>query len=312
MTNYKSAIGQQLLDVPMGDMIRQMATAIADAQLALDKSSIDVAAMMGGHSLVLAADGEPETQDLGPGYTVIDGKTYRDTRVYFGFTDEVQSPGTRGVAKLTFSFAADAPATTEVTVTSDTSFVFGGVTWRPRETTTLKAGAMFAVVIQDVPTVQTLAANGWTSSLPTLTVIDAVAQTAALAPVITRKPSLVSMLELGFAPTFYQFVDTIIEVKIAIKITVENTSNFASRATTDTKKANYSKGLFGRSGNSSTTVCATQVDASYSQKYNYSAEGSSLLRTKLVPIPPPAILEERVRALFEANKANPKANQTPT
>ena len=30
----------------------------------------------------------------------------------------------------------------------------------------------------------------------------------------------------------------------------------------------------------------TTVDASYSSKYNYSAEGSSLLRTRLVPVPP--------------------------
>lgn len=311
MTNYKSAIGQQLLDVPMGDMIRQMATAIADAQLALDKSSIDVAAMMGGHSLVLAADGEPETQDLGPGYTVIDGKTYRDTRVYFGFTDEVQTPGTRGRADLELEFKGSSPPT-EVNLTIDSVFQFGGVNWRPVADTTIKTGNMAVQVIQDAPTTQTPAKTGWTSPLPSLEVKEVAAVVPGVSPLITRKPSLVSMLELGFAPTFYQFVDTIIEVKIAIKITVENTSNFASRATTDTKKANYSKGLFGRSGNSSTTVCATQVDASYSQKYNYSAEGSSLLRTKLVPIPPPAILEERVRALFEANKANPKANQTPT
>ena len=33
-----------------------------------------------------------------------------------------------------------------------------------------------------------------------------------------------SMMELGFSPTFYQFIDTIIEVKIAIKMTREYTS----------------------------------------------------------------------------------------
>ncbi len=32
-----------------------------------------------------------------------------------------------------------------------------------------------------------------------------------------RVPTRLSMLELGFAPVFYQFVDTIIEVKIAIE-----------------------------------------------------------------------------------------------
>ena len=42
------SIGQQLLNVPMGDMIRQMAFAIADAQLELDESSIRVAELMSG------------------------------------------------------------------------------------------------------------------------------------------------------------------------------------------------------------------------------------------------------------------------
>ena len=45
------------------------------------------------------------------------------------------------------------------------------------------------------------------------------------------------------------------------------------------------------------------VSASFSSKYQYSAEGSSLMRTKLVPIPPPALLEERIRALIAAKGA---------
>ena len=34
------------------------------------------------------------------------------------------------------------------------------------------------------------------------------------------------------------------------------------------------------------------MDATYSSKYNYSAEGSSLLRTRLVPVPPNAIIAQ--------------------
>ena len=41
------------------------------------------------------------------------------------------------------------------------------------------------------------------------------------------------------------------------------------------------------------------VSAAFASKYQYSAEGSSLLRTKLVPVPPPAILQERMRRLAE-------------
>ena len=45
------AIGQELLNVPMGDMIRQMAFAIADAQVQLDESSLRVAEMMSGRRI---------------------------------------------------------------------------------------------------------------------------------------------------------------------------------------------------------------------------------------------------------------------
>ena len=53
------AIGQDLLNVPMGDMIRQMALAIADAQIQLDESSMQVAEMMSGTALERDQDGNP-------------------------------------------------------------------------------------------------------------------------------------------------------------------------------------------------------------------------------------------------------------
>ena len=104
-------------------------------------------------------------------------------------------------------------------------------------------------------------------------------------------PVQASMLELGFVPTFYQFIDTIIEVKIAIKITTE-------RSTTKTTKGTKRTFSISRRG---IRITSTPVDATYSSKYSYSAEGSSLLRTKMAPVPPPAILEERIRLLLEAN-----------
>src|SRR4051812_43685231 len=103
------AIGQELLNVPMGDMIRQMAFAIADAQVQLDESSLRVAEMMSGNRI------------------------------------------DRDVA--------------------------GNATGSPIDTTILFDGARL------------------------------------------------SMLELGFTPTFYQFIDTVIEVKIAIKISLEVASS---------------------------------------------------------------------------------------
>jgi hypothetical protein len=101
-----------------------------------------------------------------------------------------------------------------------------------------------------------------------------------------------SLLELGFTPTFYQFVDTIIEVKVSINIAREST---AARSSVDVN-SNLELGGNLVTGFSAGLKVAT-VSASFAAKYQYSAEGSSLLRTKLVPVPPPAILQERMRRL---------------
>jgi hypothetical protein len=107
------------------------------------------------------------------------------------------------------------------------------------------------------------------------------------------------MLELGFTPVFYQFIETIIEVKIAITITMTQETSFTQTGST-TGRSFQRRGFL--PGRSSIGVATNQVNATYSSKYSYTAEGSSLLRTKMVPVPPPAILEERIRALLEQNK----------
>jgi hypothetical protein len=107
-----------------------------------------------------------------------------------------------------------------------------------------------------------------------------------------------SLMELGFTPTFYQFVDTIIEVKVSISMSRESQRSFS----TTTVKAEFEGGhaIF----YAKTAAKCSTVSASYASKYQYSAEGSSLLRTKLVPVPPPAILEERIRLMIEKPKTN--------
>ena len=64
-------VGQELLNVPMGDMIRSMALAIAQAQWELDKSSMTVTELMSGQRLLrdldtgklLDKDGKPTGRD---------------------------------------------------------------------------------------------------------------------------------------------------------------------------------------------------------------------------------------------------------
>ena len=247
-------IGQELLNVPMGDMIRQMAFAIADGQIQLDESSIKVAEMMGGLKTVYDDDGNV---------------TFDDSRVFFGF-----------------------------------------------EYMTIEAAKAYLEINHGFTKQQ---AASEASKLPTSK--DASDQT------LVKVPLRVSMLELGFTPTFYQFIDTIIEVKIAIKITKtkeysRNTVD-TSKSETTRKKASASFWFVGggvKSGSSS-QVNTSQVDAHYASKYSYSAEGSSLLRTKLTPLPPPPILEERIRNLMELendarerqlDKMLPKPTPTPT
>jgi hypothetical protein len=205
------AIGQDLLNVPMGDMISQMALAIAEAQLALDESGIRQAELMSGR-VVLRDDQGRFIDEAGNLSTT--GPKFHDSLVFFGYRR-----------------SADGSVET---------------------------------------------------------------------------PEKVSMMELGFTPTFYQFIDTLIEVKIAIKMTEES-------STTRVEKGYQRSSRFSATRNGlfySTSV--TPVDATYSSKYNYSAEGSSLLRTKLAPVPPPTVLVERARMLMEQNEADRIADRKGT
>lgn len=106
-----------------------------------------------------------------------------------------------------------------------------------------------------------------------------------------------SLLELGFTPTFYQFVDTLIEIKISISMTRETNINHSS--------SQVNANIKGKVGflSASASMRVSSVSASYAAKYQYSAEGSSLMRTKLVPVPAPALLEERIRAMIAKSVA---------
>lgn len=102
---------------------------------------------------------------------------------------------------------------------------------------------------------------------------------------ITDEDVSTSMIGAGFQPTFYQFAETIIEVKIAINISYERSYTRTSNVKEEVKDKRKKKRPIART---------TTVDASYSSKYNYSAEGSSLLRTRLVPVPPNTVVAQMI------------------
>ena len=96
-----------------------------------------------------------------------------------------------------------------------------------------------------------------------------------------------SMIGAGFQPTFYQFAETIIEVKMTIRYEHQQSYENKKQGTVTTKtKKNGFLGLFG-----STKTVTTPINATYTNKYNYSAEGTSLLRTRLVPVPPNTVIQ---------------------
>ncbi len=261
-------VGQELLNVPMGDMIRSMALAIAQAQWELDKSSMTVTELMSGQRLLrdldtgklLDKDGKPTGETTQP--IVI------DSRVFFGYT----------MMQL------------EV---DDNNKIAG------KEPTDEQKGAIKAMTGKEAAA---------------LTADDRKSLKAGM-----RLPQRLSMIELGFVPNFYQFVETIIDVKIDIHIhgsTDDTKSNTASAQTQQDSYAHSGYWWWYNQGARTTQVTTSQVNASYSSKYSYDVTGSSTLRTRLVPVPPPPVLEARIRELMEVERAyqlaKPKTNPPKT
>lgn len=87
-----------------------------------------------------------------------------------------------------------------------------------------------------------------------------------------------SLLELGFAPTFYQITEATVEARVA----------FSSKQSED----------FSIGGSIGVNVgfFAASVNASYTNKYSFEATGSSMVRARFVSVPPPAIFTEILRA----------------
>ena len=104
--------------------------------------------------------------------------------------------------------------------------------------------------------------------------------TGARAEFVSQRPEEMTLLQAGLTPTFYQFTETIIEVKMAISTRTSSSSEIEAGAELGIK---YGPVSF-----------AAHVNYKSSQTYSYSAEGSSLLRTTLKPVPPPSRLTPRI------------------
>ena len=89
-----------------------------------------------------------------------------------------------------------------------------------------------------------------------------------------------SLLELGFTPSFYHFSQATITARVAFSSAVSEEFSVG---------ASIGGGYPG--------IFFASVNASYSNKYSFNAEGSSEVRTTIVSLPPPAILGDIIASL---------------
>jgi hypothetical protein len=93
----------------------------------------------------------------------------------------------------------------------------------------------------------------------------------------TPNPTSLTLLQAGINPTFYQFTNSTISVKMSITSTTSSESSLDVGVDVSVSE----DFLFG-----SATV-SSHVNYSTANKYSYSVTGSSELSTTLVPVPPP-------------------------
>lgn len=171
-------VGQELLDVPIADMVRDLAAAVAEGQLALDRASIDTLKFL-AH--------EANAIDLIPQIT------------------EVIAPQ---------------PSSVKV--------------------------------------------NGQEVAIPGVSVTQQPAT-----------PVKTTLLQAGLLPTFYQFTEALIEVKLSVTLREAGTTQTAPRP-----------GFLKRS----VMAYAAPINFRNASTYTHTTEGSSLLRITMKPVPPPVRL----------------------
>ena len=318
MPEYKTGdAGREMGAVPFGEIISGIALGIAEGQWALDKASMTVSELMSGQRLLrdldtgklLAANGSELAAGAQPHVV--------DSRVYFGYDYVRVDADTTKITITTKVEEVDVPDPAGETIKESKTGIIdkiivpsGGLGADysfPPEVEILGAGTgakAEATVINGKIVVITVkeGGSGYDAATTTVRLTGGGGQ---------RVPRKLSMIELGFTPNFYQFVDTIIEIKLVVNMVQSNEESKGETprtVTTNESSSEYNSHGWGwswwRPHSSSykrkeTSVVTQTVDAAYANKYSYSVEGSSLVRTKLVPVPPPTILEERIRQLMD-------------
>lgn len=189
------AIGRDLLDLPFAEMVRNLAFAIADGQLALDRTSIETLRALVGTNVDII----PE------------------------------------IAEIVEPMEYDVP-----------------------------------ISLPDPDN-------------PGATIEDTIRITGARVRASGVEPVTMNLLQAGLLPTFYQFTEATIEVKLSITMREVRTTETEGERTT---RPGFL--VFGLSKAYSSTV-----DYRTSNTYSYQASGASVLRVNMRPVPPPSALVPR-------------------
>jgi hypothetical protein len=172
-----------------------------------------------------------------------------------------------------------------------------------RELALAIAESQYALDMNSVQVAQALAET----ELPAGSVIIAIKETRDEDGNVTNVETVtndqpMSLLVYGLEPRFYEFSESIIEVKITITIrqerSVERSFNtkfsFKNRTefTGSYKSSGIASLLFGKAKasvkNTTEVAFASSFNAKYRSKFSFEENGASLLRTTLRPVPAPA------------------------
>ncbi len=132
-------------------------------------------------------------------------------------------------------------------------------------------------------------------------------------PVLNPQP--LSLLAFGLNPTFYQFSESIIDVKMEITMRSSREFDFETNTNFSVRNKLTVKGGFQTGGlasflvgkakssieNTTTTAFSTTINARYKNKFSVEAHGTSQLKTTLLPVPPPERSVPRIRTTVESN-----------
>jgi hypothetical protein len=116
------------------------------------------------------------------------------------------------------------------------------------------------------------------------------AGSGGFAPVRLPSGASYNLLELGFTPSFYRFTEAVLELKVTVSVSLEEAQSGPDRLS--------AKARLTRHG-----VKLSTINGSHASRYQYSGESSSRIRSRIVAVAAPALLEARVSAMMRRRRA---------